>query len=185
MGDEQRFQALVLPLLDRLLAFARRRVGDRADAEDLVQSAMLRAWKGFASLRDPSSGPAWVFAVLRTTISDHVQQDARRRHTIEFTSIEEGQGEFMQAPEHGPLEELIQTLTGERLRDALAQLPEAYATAVELHDLHGFRYREIAGIVDAPIGSVMSRIHRGRKMLAGLLVRSYGGPDLSSSQPVS
>lgn len=183
MTEQQRFEALVGPQLDRLLGFARRRIGNLADAEDVVQVAIMRAWKAFPALRDPSSGPAWLFAIVRSAISDHRQQHARRRDIVAFTELSEQHMEQIGTPDPGPLEQLVRTLSSERLRDALTRVPEDYASAVELHDLHGFRYREIAEIVGVPIGSVMSRIHRGRKMLAEILLREHGEADLSKIQP--
>jgi RNA polymerase sigma-70 factor (ECF subfamily) len=179
MTAQQRFEALVLPHLDGLLGFASRRIGNAADAEDLVQEAMLRAWKGFETVREPASGRAWLFAIVRSVISDHRELNGRRSTLVEFADLEDEHMGQIAAADPGPLDVVIGSLSSERLRDALARVPEVYATAVELHDLHGFRYREIGEIVGAPIGSVMSRIHRGRKMLAELLLSEYGGADLS------
>jgi len=181
MTEQQRFEALVRPHLDGLMGFANRRVANRADAEDLVQTAIMRAWKAFGTLRDPSSVAAWLFSILRSTISDHRQRVARRRGIVELAELDDRHAESVEAPGLGPLEEVIRTLSGRRLREALADLPEVYGTAVELHDIHGFQYREIADILDVPVGSVMSRLHRGRKLLARTLVRDFGGSDLSRS----
>jgi len=165
-----RFDALVLPHLDRLLAFAARRTNVRADAEDAVQEACGRAWLGLDDLRDPAKVRAWLYRILRGVLSESEERSARRRQLVSITRLEEAHDELVSSDGDMVFEEVASRLTGEEVRAALQQLPDDFATVVELHDIDGFKYHEIAEIVGAPIGTVMSRISRGRRLLAGAVL---------------
>ena len=167
-----RFDALVLPHLDRLLAFAARRTNVRADAEDAVQEACGRAWLGLDDLRDPTKVRAWLYRILRGVLSETEERTARRRQLVSITRLEEAHDELVSSDSDLVFEEVASRLTGEEVRAALGQLPDDFATVVELHDIDGFKYHEIADIVGVPIGTVMSRISRGRRLLAGAVLAS-------------
>jgi RNA polymerase sigma-70 factor (ECF subfamily) len=169
---QTRFDALVLPHLDRLLAFAARRTDVRADAEDAVQEACVRAWLAFDDLRDTSRVRAWLYRVLRTVLSEAQERRARRRQLVSITRLESAHEELVGSDKDLLFDQVAARLSGEAVRAALAQIPEDFAIAVELHDIDGFRYHEIAEIVGVPIGTVMSRISRGRRLLAGALLVS-------------
>lgn len=164
-----RFDALVLPHLDRLLAFARRRTDSLADAEDAVQEACVRAWIGFADLRDDLKVRSWLYRILRTALSDAREKSGRRSQLVSITRLEQAHDELLGGDENAVFGEVAARLTSEVVHLALAEIPEDFATAVELHDIDGFKYVEIADIVGVPIGTVMSRIARGRKLLAGAI----------------
>jgi RNA polymerase sigma-70 factor (ECF subfamily) len=167
-----RFDALVLPHLDRLLAFAARRTNVRADAEDAVQEACGRAWLGLDDLRDPAKVRAWLYRILRGVLSESEERNARRRQLVSITRLEEAHDELVSSDTDMVFEEVASRLTGEEVHAALQQLPDDFATVVELHDIDGFKYHEIAEIIGAPIGTVMSRISRGRRLLAGAVLSS-------------
>jgi RNA polymerase sigma-70 factor (ECF subfamily) len=169
---QARFDALVLPHLDRLLGFAARRTEVLADAEDAVQEACVRAWLAFDDLRDTSRVRAWLYRILRTVLSEGQERSARRRRLVSITRLESAHEEVVGGDRDVLFDEIAARLTGEAVRSALAQLPEDFAIAVELHDIDGFKYQEIAEIVGVPIGTVMSRISRGRRLLAGALLLS-------------
>lgn len=171
-----RFDALVLPHLDRLLAFASRRTNMRADAEDAVQETCGRAWLGMDELRDPTRVRAWLYRILRSVLSESDERTARRRALVSITRLEEAHDELVASDGDLVFEEVATRLTAEEVRAALLQLPEDFATVIELHDIDGFKYQEIADIVGVPIGTVMSRISRGRRLLAGAVMaaRSSG-----------
>jgi RNA polymerase sigma-70 factor, ECF subfamily len=172
LADRQaRFDALVLPHLDRLFAFAARRTDGRADAEDAVQESCVRAWTHFDDLRDTARVRAWLYRILRTVLSEAGDRNARRRQLVSITRLESAHEELI-GSDADLFEQIAARLTGEEVRAALAQLPEDFATAVELHDIDGFKYQEIAEIVGVPIGTVMSRISRGRRLLAGAVMAS-------------
>ena len=165
-----RFEAVVLPHLDRLLAFAIRRCDSVADAEDAVQEACIRAWLGFADLRDEANARPWFYRILRTVLSDAREKSGRRQQLVHITRLEETHDEMLGGERDATFSEVVARLDSEAVHRALAEIPEDFATAVELHDIDGFKYIEIADIVGVPIGTVMSRIARGRKLLAGAIL---------------
>ena len=170
-----RFEAVILPHLDRLLAFAVRRCDSVADAEDAVQEACMRAWVGFADLRDDSSARAWVYRILRTVLSDAREKTGRRQQLVYITRLEDVHDELIGGEHDAVFSEVVARLDAEAVRRALREIPEDFGAAVELHDIDGFKYAEIAEIVGVPIGTVMSRISRGRKLLAGAIIAARGG----------
>jgi len=174
-----RFEVVVLPHLDRLLAFAIRRSDSVADAEDAVQEACIRAWLGFADLRDEANARPWFYRILRTVLSDAREKSGRRQQLVNITRLEETHDELLGGDRDALFSEVVARLDAEDVHRALALIPEDFATAVELHDIDGFKYVEIAEIVGIPIGTVMSRIARGRKLLAGaiLAARSEAAAD--------
>jgi RNA polymerase sigma-70 factor (ECF subfamily) len=179
------FDALVLPHLDRLLAFAVRRTGTRADAEDAVQDACVRAWVGFDDLRDSARVRAWLYRILRTVLSETGERSTRRRQLVSITRLEEAHAELVGTDRDIVFDEVAARLSVDEVHAALEQVPDDFATAVELHDIDGFKYHEIAEILNVPIGTVMSRISRGRRLLAGAVVagRSAAGSASSTAAP--
>ncbi len=171
LHDRQaRFHALVLPHLDRLLGFAKRRTDAPGDAEDAVQDACLRAWSAFGELRDESRVRAWLFRILRTVLSDAFEKEGRRRQLVSITRLEDAHEAMVASDADFVFTDVVARIDREVLYKALSDLPDDFATAVELHDIDGFKYHEIAIITDVPIGTVMSRISRGRRLLAGTIV---------------
>jgi RNA polymerase sigma-70 factor, ECF subfamily len=170
------------------LAFAVRRTDVRADAEDAVQEACVRAWLAFDDLRDTARVRAWLYRILRTVLSEAEERRARRRQLVSITRLESAHEELVGSDRDVLFDQVAARLSGEAVRSALAQLPEDFAVAVELHDIDGFKYHEIAEIVGVPIGTVMSRISRGRRLLAGALlvsrsVEAQAGTPLSRRAP--
>ena len=163
-----RFQASTLPHLDRLVAIASR-WADGHEAEDDVQETYVRAWAAFDQLRDPDAAFAWLCQILRTVANERRRTRARRQGLLSITELESAHEEMVASDARSPLDELLARLEAGKLREALRSIPEEFAEAVELHDVHGLKYREIAQITSVPIGTVMSRISRGRRLLAGLL----------------
>ena len=182
---QARFDALVLPHLDRLLAFAVRRTDVQADAEDAVQEACVRAWLAFDELREPARVRAWLYRILRTVLSEAGERTARRRQLVSITRLESAHEELVGSDRDLLFDEVAARLSGEAVRSALAHLPEDFAVAVELHDIDGFKYQEIAEIVGVPIGTVMSRISRGRRLLAGALMVSRAVEPRRAETPLS
>lgn len=162
----------MLPHLDRLLAFAARRSAALTDAEDAVQEACSRAWLGLEELRDPTRVRAWLYRILRSVLSENHERMARRRQLVSITRLEEEHDDLVASDDDAVFEEVAARLTGEEVRAALARVPDDFAAVVELHDIDGFKYHEIAEIVGVPIGTVMSRISRGRRLLAGAVMES-------------
>ncbi|MFL5440913.1 MAG: sigma-70 family RNA polymerase sigma factor [Myxococcales bacterium] len=167
-----RFQATTVPHLDRLVALASR-WGDGNEAEDYVQETYARAWVAFDQLRNPDAAFAWLCQILRTVANERRRNHARRQELVFIVEWESAHEELVASDDPSPLEDLLARLQTGKVREALRAIPEEFAEAIELHDVQGFKYREIAGITSVPIGTVMSRISRGRRLLAGLLA----GPD--------
>ncbi len=169
---QSRFQTLVLPHLDRLSGFARRRTMSVSDAEDAVQDACMRAWSAFEELRDDTKVRAWLYRILRTVLSDSLKKEGRRRQLVSITRLEDTHEAMVGGDPDFAFTEVVNRIDREVLQAALATIPEDFATAVELHDIDGFKYQEIAEITAVPIGTVMSRISRGRRLLAGAIVEN-------------
>ena len=169
-----RFDALVLPHLDRLLAFARRRTDSVEDAEDAVQEACVRAWQALGELRDALHVRPWLYRILRTVLVDAYEKAGRRRRLVSITRLEDAHEQLVGGDADAVFDEVVGRLAGEAVHAALADLPEDFAAPVELHDIDGFKYHEIADILGIPLGTVMSRISRGRRLLAGAIVARHG-----------
>ena len=177
--SQDRFQELVLPHLDRLVSFATRRLGNAADAEDVVQDSFIRAWLAFRDLRDESRVRPWLYQIVRCVLSDFRERKGRREVLAPTTGLEQAKEELGISDEPGPFERLMDSISTAQIHEVLSMLPESFATAVELHDIEGFRYHEIAEITGVPVGTVMSRIFRGRKLLASLIVTNAAQWDLA------
>lgn len=179
---QARFKALTLPHLDGLLGIARRRMNDTALAEDLVQDTYMRAWEAFDTLADEAEVRGWLVRILQRMTSDHYRTNLRRQTLLPVTRLEDEHREILASQEEGPLEALISRCAGERVEHALMQLPRDFAEALELHDIEGFKYREVAEIMEVPLGTVMSRIARGRRLLAALILKDRRAWDLDPTQ---
>jgi RNA polymerase sigma-70 factor, ECF subfamily len=174
---QARFQALVEPHLGCLLRFAARRVQNVADAEDVVQDACIRAWVGFPDLREDGHALPWLYKILRSTLSDFHAKQGRRERLAPTLTIESAV-EMVADRGAGPLEALLASVSTAQIHELLGMLPEEFALAVELHDLEGLRYVDIARTTGVPPGTVMSRIYRGRKLLAALILMNESMSDL-------
>ncbi len=170
IDDRQRaYEALVLPHLDRLLGFAARRTATLVDAEDAVQDTCVKAWAAFDELRDPASVRAWLYRILRTVLSEALERQTRRARLVPISRLDDVHESLVAGNADAVFDEVMHRLDREVLQAALAAIPEDFATAVELHDIEGFTYAEIADTVGVPIGTVMSRMSRGRRLLAAVI----------------
>jgi len=162
----ERFVAEAMPLVDRLYSAALRYTRDATDAEDLVQETMVKAYRSFHQYRPGTNLKAWLYRVLHTTyISMYRKAQRRPQETLqeqidEFSFYDEVARNGASAER-----EVLESLTADEVKQALAELPESFRLAVYLADVEGFAYKEIAEIMDTPVGTVMSRLHRGRKLL--------------------
>jgi RNA polymerase sigma-70 factor, ECF subfamily len=163
-----RFQSATLPHLDRLVALASRWT-DGHEAEDYVQETYIRAWAAFEQLRDPDNAFAWLCQILRSVANERRRTHARRQDLVFIGELQAAHEEIVASDAPSPLDDLLARVEAGRLREALLAIPEDFSQAIELHDLQGLKYREIAEIVSVPIGTVMSRISRGRQLLAAFL----------------
>jgi RNA polymerase sigma-70 factor (ECF subfamily) len=166
---QRRFQRLIEPLLGSLLRFARRRTVGPSDAEDAVQEACLRAWMSFATLRDEAKVRPWLYRILRGVLSDTLGSEDRRRRLADMAALEEVPEAVLASEDDVVFAEVMERLSSEAVHAGLAAIPGDFAMAVELHDIDGMKYQEIAEALEVPLGTVMSRISRGRQLLARAL----------------
>jgi RNA polymerase sigma-70 factor, ECF subfamily len=162
-----RFESEVLPHLDRLYSAALRYTRDATDAEDLVQETVAKAYRSFHQYREGTNLKAWLYRVLHTTYISMYRKAQRRPQESLQDEIDDFSfyDELSRTTGSSPEREVLDTFTAEEVKDALAQLPDTFREAVYLADVEGFSYKEIAQIMDTPVGTVMSRLHRGRKSL--------------------
>lgn len=156
------FESAVLPLLGAMARLARFLArGNRADAEDLVQDAVLRAFQAFPRFEHGTNLRAWLFRILRNTFVDRLRRSGREKHLIDRDA---------EVPETGPdVEEFLartrRACSAADLEAALERLPTELRLVVLLVDGEEMRYDEVAQVMDCPVGTVRSRLHRGRRLL--------------------
>jgi RNA polymerase sigma-70 factor (ECF subfamily) len=169
-ADKQRFRNEALPLLDSLYGAALRMTRNQADAEDLVQEAMLRAYRAFHTFEPGTNIKAWLFRILTNAYINIYRKRQREPQKVSSDEVEEfdlyqelkdHDPQFQQTPESIVLDGLVDS----DILEAIEDLPEQFRLAVVLSDVEGFSYAEMAEIMDVPMGTVMSRLHRGRKAL--------------------
>ena len=169
----RRFEEQVLPHLDVLYRAALRLTGKAPDAEDLVQETCLRAFRAFDQLKQPKEVRAWVFAILRSVF---LRQAERRSHPAAGLSVEDLDGAALAHALHeGDASPARQALLQE-VRRATLNLPLPYREALVLAHVGGFSYREMADILEIPLGTVMSRLFRARRMLRAALTDPTAPP---------
>ena len=162
MGQRS-FEAVVVPHLDAAFNYARWLAGNEADAEDVVQDAAVRAFRFFSSLRGEDAR-AWLLTIVRHAWYARLSQRARAAST-EYDEMAD-----MRPDERlGPEALVMQRQTVERVRHAVEQLPADFREVIVLRELEGLSYKEIAAVVDIPIGTVMSRLARARERLLAVL----------------
>jgi RNA polymerase sigma-70 factor, ECF subfamily len=163
-----RFVRDVLPLVDQLYRAARRYTRSTADAEDLVQGTMVNAYAGFHTFTAGTNVRAWLFRILTNTWITSYRTAQRRPDEVlaaDVTDMWPGTAKNQSAELA-----VLEAMGDDDVRDALQALPEGQRLVVYYADVEGFRYKEIAAILDLPLGTVMSRLHRGRRNLRALLV---------------
>lgn len=171
MADQAHFADLAMPLMSPLYSAALRMTRNPADAEDLVQEAYLRAYRGFGGFTEGTNLRAWMYRILTNTYINSYRAKQRRPTETDLDDVEDLYlyHRIHDAPGHGlgisAEDDLMSQLGDVEVTDALESLPENFRIAVLLADVEGFSYAEIAEILDIPIGTVMSRLHRGRKAL--------------------
>ncbi len=165
---EERFESEALPLLRELYGAALRLTRNPSDAEDLVQDTYLRAYRAFDSFEEGTNLRAWLYRILTNAFINQYRKRQRQPQTVSEDELPEWylyDRLAEQDAEASAEAQVLESLPDEDVQRALADLPEQFRLAVLLADVEGFSYREIADILEVPIGTVMSRLHRGRRAL--------------------
>ncbi|MDX1659008.1 MAG: sigma-70 family RNA polymerase sigma factor [Nitriliruptorales bacterium] len=166
--DERRrlFEEQVIPHLDRLYGGALRYTRDPSDAEDLVQETVAKAYSAFHQFQQGTNLKAWLYRILHNTYINRYRKEQRRPNETLQEDIDDFSLYDALARDEGSAEAaVLAQISDDEIKQALADLPEQFRVAVYLADVEEFSYKEIAEIMDTPIGTVMSRLHRGRKAL--------------------
>jgi len=183
-----RFERDAVPLLDGFYPQAMKMTRNRTEAEDLLQETAAKAFAGFHGFRDGTNLGGWLYRILLNThISGYRKQ---QRRPVQWLTDEITDGQLLAEARHSSIglrsaeDQVLDQLGDNDVRDAMRQLPEKLRTAVYYADIEGRRFKEIAELTNAPIGTVMSRLHRGRHRLRGLLAevameRGYGLTDVA------
>jgi RNA polymerase sigma-70 factor (ECF subfamily) len=168
--EKRRFQEDALPLLDSLYGAALRMTRNPQDAEDLVQETMLRAYRAFDRFEAGTNLKAWLFRILTNAYINTYRKKQREPQKVSadelqdfdlYRELKDHDPQFSDTPESIVLDSLVDS----DITEAIDDLPEQFRLAVVLSDVEDFSYAEMAEIMDVPMGTVMSRLHRGRKAL--------------------
>jgi len=171
------FKELALPLLDDVYSLARYLLGSAADAEDAVQECYLRAFRHFNTYHGPAIKP-WLFAILRNVCNAEFarRSKARLRNTEADAEAMECTAPLWQEVQDTPESVLLRKLDAATIRRFVAALPTQFREAIVLHEINHLSYREIADVIGAPVGTVMSRLARARFMLRAAWNAEEGPP---------
>jgi len=176
MADQATFADQAMEFMPALFTAALRMTHNAADAEDLVQETYLRAYRAFGSFQEGTNLRAWLYRILTNTFINSYRARKRRPEQTDIDDVEDlylyrrigglAGAEMGRSAE----DELLEHFTESEVKQAIEALPEQFRMAVLLADVEGFSYKEIAEILDVPIGTVMSRLHRGRRGLQKALL---------------
>jgi len=171
MADRATFTDQAMQYMPQLYAAAVRMTRNPADAEDLVQETYLKAYRSFATFEEGSNLRAWLYRILTNTFINRYRAKQRRPDETELDDVEDlylyrriGGLEAALASRSAE-DQLMDLFTDDEVKHALEVLPESFRLPVLLADVEGFSYKEIAEMMEIPIGTVMSRLHRGRKAM--------------------
>lgn len=173
LGPREKFLAYILPHLDTVYRGAVRLTGSRADAEDLVQETCLRAFAAIDKLRDPDASRAWLFTIMHRIYRRSWRKNPDRRAVPSVEDLEAAFVDFREVLyDHYEQDPGYGRLMRNEVRQAIAALPFVYREVVILAHIGQCSYREMARILGVPVGTIMSRLNRGRRMLRASL-REY------------
>ena len=176
MADQEQFSDLAMEYMSALYTVALRMTRNHADAEDLVQETYLKAYRAFGSFESGTNLKAWLYRILTNTYINTYRAKKRRPEIADVEDVEDLylyhrlSGNSSASLGRSAEDEALDRFTDTDVKAAIESLPDSFRIAVLLADVEGFSYKEIAEITEVPIGTVMSRIHRGRKALQKALM---------------
>jgi len=179
VADQRRFAEQTMEFMPSLYSAAMRLTHNPSDAEDLVQETYLKAYRAYGGFKEGTYLKAWLYKILTNTFINSYRAKRRRPEESELDEVEDlylyrrlAQSEAADAG-YSAEDRALERITDTEVKQAIEALPESFRIPVILADVEGFSYKEIAEITDVPIGTVMSRLHRGRKALQKALAE-YG-----------
>ena len=171
MAEQANFERDAMELAPQLYSAALRMTRNPADAEDVVQETYLKAYRAYDSFEEGTNLKAWLYRILTNTYINRYRKKQRRPHEVDLAEVEDlylykriGSAETSAASRSAEME-VLEAFVDDDVRNAIESLPDHFRMPVLLADVEGFSYKEIAEMLEVPIGTVMSRLHRGRKSL--------------------
>ena len=175
MSAKEQFTSDAMQYAPQLFSTALRMTRNRSDAEDLVQETYIKGWRSFHTFQDGTNLRAWLFRIMTNTYINKYNAQKRKGTEVELDDVEElflykrlgsiDQSQLSSSAE----DQMLELFTDDEVKNALESLPEDFRIPVLLSDVDGFSYKEIAEMLEIPIGTVMSRLHRGRKAMQKML----------------
>ena len=175
MSAKDQFTSDAMQYAPQLFSTALRMTRSRSDAEDLVQETYIKGWRSFHTFQEGTNLRAWLFRIMTNTYINKYNAQKRKGTEVELEDIEElflykrlgsiDQSQLSSSAE----DQMLELFTDDEVKNALEELPEDFRVPVLLSDVDGFSYKEIAEMLEIPIGTVMSRLHRGRKAMQKML----------------
>jgi RNA polymerase sigma-70 factor (ECF subfamily) len=159
---KKEFEEIAFQYMDSLYGAALKMTRDSTDAQDLVQDAYLRAYRFFNRFEKGTNFKAWLFKILKNVYINKYRKALKEPLMVDVADVEIS-GDLKETIT--PESEIFDELLDDDISKAIEELPEEFRLAITLSDVYGFSYKEVAEILDRPIGTVMSRLHRGRKLL--------------------
>ena len=175
MSTKEKFTSDAMQYAPQLFSTALRMTRNRSDAEDLVQETYIKGWRSFHTFQEGTNLRAWLFRIMTNTYINKYNAKKRKGTEVELDDVEElflykrlgsiDQSQLSSSAE----DQMLELFTDDEVKNALEELPEDFRVPVLLSDVDGFSYKEIAEMLEIPIGTVMSRLHRGRKAMQKML----------------
>jgi RNA polymerase sigma-70 factor (ECF subfamily) len=175
MNTKEQFTSDAMQYAPQLFSTALRMTRNRSDAEDLVQETYIKGWRSFHTFEKGTNLRAWLFRIMTNTYINKYNAQKRKGTEVELDDVEElflykrlgsiDQSQLSSSAE----DQMLNLFTDDEVKNALESLPEDFRVPVLLSDVDGFAYKEIAEMLEIPIGTVMSRLHRGRKAMQKML----------------
>lgn len=169
---QEDFEEEIIPHLDALYNFALRLTSDPNDAEDLVQDTIVKAFRFFSSYEKGTNAKAWLFRILKNSYINNYRKESKQPNQVDYDEVATFYETIRaERTDTSDLEDrMFRELIDDDISNALEELPEDFRTVVLLCDVEGFTYEEIANMLDVPIGTIRSRLHRGRNLLKAELM---------------